>query len=262
MRFGAKRPPGPQYSSGGPGTGTSTRGVMHRPCCSICGHFRKFVCIKLNNAGNRRKPLHGRRARADPRRNDGGRRASWPDDSLFRSTRKMSQQFFSTVTDVLQCSKFMETAFSRGRRPAIVSCAFAPNRLRRGRDWETERIQGARGCLALRALVCGKLFWCSILYRPLLAISGKLVAVRAAIARRLRLNSCFSDRRRKRRAVRVRAGQVGGEGECYAYAAIAQRDYHENAVSSMRRLSATDGRRTALRRQAPGQPHFRLQQMR
>lgn len=47
-RFGAKRPPGPQYSSGGPGTGYVNTGAMHRQRCSPCRQLRKFVCIELN----------------------------------------------------------------------------------------------------------------------------------------------------------------------------------------------------------------------
>jgi hypothetical protein len=121
------------------------------------------------------KPPHGRRARADPRRNDGGRRVSWPDDSRLRGAGSMSQQVSSAVAGPLQRSKFIETAFSPGRSPAIVSCAFAPNRLRRRRDWsQPARIQAAWARFAFECLARGKLGPCSILYRPLLAISTSL----------------------------------------------------------------------------------------
>ena len=55
---GAKRPPGLQYGSGGPGAGftSSTRGQARGRCIAQCGstcaQFRKFVCIKLNSVRN------------------------------------------------------------------------------------------------------------------------------------------------------------------------------------------------------------------
>jgi len=50
---GAKRPPGLQYGSGGPGTDLrQVRGRCIARRGSTCAQFRKFVCIKLNSAGN------------------------------------------------------------------------------------------------------------------------------------------------------------------------------------------------------------------
>jgi hypothetical protein len=116
------------------------------------------------------KPLHGRRARADPRRN--GRLGPMIRDC---GGGNVSQQVSSAVAGLLQCSKFTETAFSWGRSPVIVSCAFAPNRLRRRRDWSRPaRIQAAWACFAFGCLAWGELGPCSILYRPLLAVSAGL----------------------------------------------------------------------------------------
>jgi hypothetical protein len=93
------------------------------------------------------------------------RRASWPGDSRLRGAGNVSQQVSSTV----------ETAFRRGHGPAIVACAFAPNRLRRRRDWsQPARIQAAWGRFAFGCLAWGKLGPCSILYRPLPAASAGL----------------------------------------------------------------------------------------
>jgi hypothetical protein len=50
---GAKRPPGLQYGSGGPGTDSrQARGRCIAQRDSTCAQFRKFVCIKLNSVGN------------------------------------------------------------------------------------------------------------------------------------------------------------------------------------------------------------------
>jgi hypothetical protein len=96
-RFSAKRPPGPQYSSGGPGTGYVNTGAIHRLRCSPCRHLRKFVCIELNKMSE----IAGSKAAARPESSSRSaakrwwRRASWPDDSRLRGPATCPNRFSS-----------------------------------------------------------------------------------------------------------------------------------------------------------------------
>jgi hypothetical protein len=171
---------------GGLAPDTVNTGAIHRQRWSTCGHLRKFVCIELNDVGNRQKQGCRTVGELGPIRgeNDGGRRASWPDDSRLRGPATVPTGSLGGGRPA-SGFKIYRDGVQPGAWPRYrLLCVRSRSLEARPRLAPTRENSSRMGALRVRVLGLGKTWAVFNFIQTPSGRKHKLAAIRAAIARR------------------------------------------------------------------------------